>query len=276
MPSPKITAIVLAPYGTLQRKSLSTYNRIRDLYRQEFSESEVRLAFSSDLMRDRLADREGIVFQSPLGALADLHDCGINKAVIQPLQILPGEEFHRLISLLRAGRQVEEGLGFRDLSIGLPLMSSREDCRMVCKGISSLLVHPYPEIECGFKSRHAVVLAGHGSGHPADSLYLTLAQMLQKRHKGVFLGTLEGHPGIDHVMQELEAFQPERVMIIPLFLVCGGHVMKDLAGSGPHSWKSKMQELGIAVDVHQKGLGEMEAILSIFLNHTKEAMNRIR
>ena len=40
--------------------------------------------------------------------------------------------------------------------------------------------------------KEAVLLVGHGTGHPADSLYSLMAQVLKRDHLNVFLGTMEG------------------------------------------------------------------------------------
>ena len=94
--------IVLAPYGSLYPQALATYEQIREAYEREFPGSRVQLAFTSRLMIKRLSEKEGISIPSPLAALAELHEMGCHSAVIQSLQIVPGEEFHELAKLVQA------------------------------------------------------------------------------------------------------------------------------------------------------------------------------
>jgi sirohydrochlorin cobaltochelatase len=119
------------------------------------------------------------------------------------------------------------------------------------------------------------VLVGHGTGHPADSLYSLMAGMLRKDHRNAFLGTMEGFPGILDVISELKASSAKRVKLLPFLLVWGGHATKDLAGRGPDSWKSLLEQNGFEVELQLQAMGEQEEIVSIFLEHTKNALKRI-
>ena len=120
--------------------------------------------------------------------------------------------------------------------------------------------------------KEAVLLAGHGTGHPADALYLMMARVLEKDHCNVFLGTLEGFPGLSEMVAELKVSGARKVILLPFLLVAGGHVEKDIAGTGPESWKSTLEREGFEVEARLCGLGEMEGIVSIFLEHTRRAM----
>jgi sirohydrochlorin cobaltochelatase len=102
-----------------------------------------------------------------------------------------------------------------------------------------------------------------------------MAGILRKDHRNVFLGTLEGFPGISDVTSELKASGAKKVKLMPFLLVWGGHATNDLAGRGPSSWKSLLEQNGFEVDVQLQAMGEQEEIVSIFLDHTKSALKRI-
>ena len=51
--------------------------------------------------------------------------------------------------------------------------------------------------------------------------------------------------------------------------------MKDLAGEPPDSWKSLLELNGFEVNVQLQAMGEQEEIVSIFLEHTKNALKSI-
>ena len=275
----ELPGIVLAPYGTLFPSALATYDQIRKAYEREFPGSPIRLAFTSQLMIERLNEKEGMVIPSPLAALAQLRDLGCRKAVVQSLQIVPGEEFHQMASLVNGLKGIGTKSGFDRLELGLPLLVGLEDCKKVSSLIPTFLsrgaTNGADREYLRDPENEAVVLVGHGTGHPADSLYSLMAGMLRKDHRNVFLGTLEGFPGISDVISELKASGAKKVKLLPFLLVWGGHATKDLAGRSPGSWKSLLEQNGFEVDALNEPLGEQEEIVSIFLEHTKNALKRI-
>jgi sirohydrochlorin cobaltochelatase len=278
-PAVDYPAIVLVPYGSFYPQAIATYNKIQAAYEREFPGSPVRLAFTSQLMREKLNKKEGIVIPSPLSALAQLRDLGHRKAVVQALQIVPGEEFHQMASLVKGLEGIGSKSGFDRLELGLPLLAGLEDC----KKLSSLIPTFLRRGDANGADREylrdpeseAIVLVGHGTGHPADSLYSLMAGILRKDLRNLFLGTLEGFPGISDVISELKASGAKKVKLMPFLLVWGGHATNDLAGRGPSSWKSLLEQNGFEVDVQLQAMGEQEEIVSIFVDHTKSALKRI-
>ena len=268
--------IVLAPYGSLSLAALATYERIVQVYEKEFSGSSIRLAFTSTLMRKRLAEKNGITVPGLLGALQELQDLGCNRVAIQSLQIVPGGEFHQIAELvysLRPGC----AFGVPGPVLGLPLLSSLSDCRTVSSMLPALISQAGVDISelDGQGSREAVLLAGHGTGHPADALYCLLAGILKKEHRNVFLASIEGALGLDEILPHLRESGAERVLLMPFMLVAGGHAEKDLFGADPQSWKSILEREGYAVLSHNQGLGDSWEMVSLFLERTKSALEKM-
>ena len=81
--------IVLAPYGSLYSPALATYERIVQVYEKEFSGYEIRLAFTSYLMRKRLSEKTGINVPGLLGALQELQDLAKELGVGDLVDIRP-------------------------------------------------------------------------------------------------------------------------------------------------------------------------------------------
>jgi sirohydrochlorin cobaltochelatase len=273
---PTTPAILLAAFGSLEPRALATYDALRERYQRAFPGSEVRLAFTSDLMRSRLAEKQGISFPSTLAALAELHDLGHRSAVVQSLQVVPGEEFHGLASLVSGLRSVRGRFAFERLEIGLPLLASLEDCRRVSAALARTWKRATAAVGQTQRAseEEAVVLVGHGTGHPADSLYSLMAQVLQKDHRNVFLGTLEGFQGAEELASRMKASEAKRVQLWPFLLVAGGHAVREIAGDDPACLKSILEGEGFEVQVHLQGLAENEEIIAIFLEHTRRAMTQ--
>jgi sirohydrochlorin cobaltochelatase len=287
MPSLEKPAFVLVPYGSLSPRALATYERIRAAYEREFPGSQVLLAFTSQLMIKRLQEKVGITVASPQAALEELNLAGYRRAVVQSLQIVPGEEFHQLAALVHDLKSHGTGPDFKHLEIGLPLLSSLEDCQRVSRILPALWngsgwgkgdnagerkpqsLQNLPDRD---PEKEAVLLVGHGTGHPADSLYSLMARILENDHCNVLLGTLEGFPGLSEMVVDLKVSRVKKVRLLPFLLVAGGHAENDIAGAGPKSWKSALEREGFEVAVRLCGLGEMESIVSIFLKHTVSAL----
>ncbi len=268
--------IVLAPYGSLSLAALATYERIVQVYEKKFSGYGIRLAFTSSLMRRRLAEKKGITVPGLLGALQELQDLGCNRVAVQSLQIVPGGEFHQIAELvysLRPGC----AFGVPGLGLGLPLLSSLSDCRTVSSMLPALISRAGVDISelDGQGSREAVLLAGHGTGHPADALYCLMAGILKKEHRNVYLASIEGALGLEDILPDLRESGAERVLLMPFMLVAGGHAGKDLFGEDPQSWKSILEREGYAVLSHNQGLGDSLEIVSLFLERTKSALEKM-
>lgn len=264
------TGIVLAPYGTLFLPALDTYDQIKKAYEREFPGSPVRLAHTSHLMIRRLLENEGIRVKSLPEALEEMRDLGSESVVVQSLQIVPGGEFHQVAALVQGWKGRKPG--FSRLGVGLPLLSDRADCRRV----SSLL----PALCCGPAYRQgpekeAVLLVGHGTGHPADALYSLMSMVLKKDHKNVFLGTMEGFSTLAEILPELVGYGARVVRLLPFLLVAGGHAENDIFGQSPSSWKSTLEKEGYEVVADRRGLGERGEIVSLFLEHTRNALERM-
>jgi len=263
--------IVLAPYGTLFPPALATYDRIQETYEHIFPGSPIRLAFTSHLMRKRLQEKEGISIPGIQNALEELCDQGPRSVVVQSLQIVPGGEFHRMAALAMELRAREPA--FSRLEIGLPLLSSLPDCRSV----SSLI----PAICSGgayhrVREKEAVLLVGHGSGHPADALYSLMYQVIREEHENVFLGTIDGFCGIAGLLPDLLGSGRRAVRLLPFLLVEGGHAENDIFGPSPESWKCILEKAGYEVVADRRGLGDRAEIVSLFLEHTGNALQRMK
>jgi len=262
--------IVLAPYGTLFPSALATYDQIRKTYERIFPGSPVRLAFTSHLMMARLLENEGISVPSLPAALADLHDLGSESVVVQSLQIVPGGEFHQVAALVQGWKGRKPA--FSRLEIGLPLLSDLPDCRRVSSLLHALCSGPASHRDA---KKEAVLLVGHGTGHPADALYSLMARVLKIDHQNVFLGTIEGFSGLSDLLPELKRCGARVVRLLPFLLVAGGHAENDIFGQSHSSWKSALEIEGYEVVADLRGLGERAEIVSLFLEHTRNALEKM-
>lgn len=281
-PAKEDPAILLVVFGTSYPEAQAAYENIERVYREEFPQAEVRIAFTSDYIRRKLLDRDNVTIDNPLTALAHLNDEGYTDVVVQSLHVIPGEEFHDLANILESVRGIEGKFGFRNLVLGEPLLMNLEDYRNVSRALASQFeqnttgTERTPHSSPRDAGQMAVIFMGHGTEHSANSAYSQIANILAEDHENVFLGTVEGYPGYDEVLTSLNESGVKKARLIPLMVVAGDHALNDLTGNESESWKSMLEKEGFEIDYNLLGMGENDGIVEIFVGHTKEAFAKFK
>ena len=127
----------------------------------------------------------------------------------------------------------------------------------------------------------AFVFMGHGTSHTAKVSYSQMAaQMSELGYENVFIGTVEGEPeetACEAVIEAVKEAGYTKVVLRPLMVVAGDHANNDMAGDDEDSWKSMFNASGAfeSVDCQIAGLGGIEAIQQIYVDHTKAAMEEL-
>lgn len=67
----------------------------------------------------------------------------------------------------------------------------------------------------------------------------------------------------------------ERVILVPLMIVAGDHANNDMAGEEADSWKSTFEAAGYQVECLLNGLGELESIQKILVEHAQDAIDSL-
>lgn len=249
--------IVITAFGTTT-KALKTYDRVDAFVRKRFPGHEIRWAYTSRMVKDRVKRSRNLDFPDPGEVLSALHDEGHIWAVVQSLHVLCGHEFDRLVEVATAGPV--------RAAMGLPLLSAPEDFDEVVAVMA-------PEIRPG--ADEAVVLVGHGTDHPIWCAYDALEQRFQRAvGPQAHVGLVEGLPGPVEILDRVQAAGCSRVRLVPFMLVAGRHVLEDLAGP-EDSWKAAFEARGIEVSLDEQGLGGREGIIEIFCRHIAQALDVI-
>ncbi|MHC1728660.1 MAG: sirohydrochlorin cobaltochelatase [Syntrophobacteraceae bacterium] len=256
-------AILLAAFGTSVPEAQEALAGIEGRVRKEFPGMEVRWAYTSRMIRAKLA-KEGKRLDSPETAMARLMDDGYTHVAVLSLQTIPGIEFHELTRNAHLFEQMSGG--FRKVIVARPLLSSHDDMERAAK---AMLKH----LPAGRKAEDAVLLMGHGSAkHPADGLYLAMNQVFRELDPNVFMGTVEGFPTLDDLLPKLKEKKSKKVYLIPFMAVAGDHARNDMAGDEPDSWKSVLKKNGFASEAVLKGTIENSEVVGIWLDHLKAAL----
>jgi len=253
--------ILVTSFGTTYEQTRKLcIESIENRIKEEFEDSLVLRAFTSRMIMAKLKKRDNYFVDNPREALEEMKANGIKDIYIQPLLIIGGHEYDKIIR--EADEFLLDNKEFK-ISVGKPLLDSELDCKKVVEGLSFL----------SDKSNEAVVFMGHGSDHNADISYEKLENIIRtKGYNNVFIGTVEGRKTIDDIVVELKNKKIEKVNLKPFMLVAGDHATNDMASDDDDSWKSILERNNIKVEVEIKGLGEVRAIQDIFINHLKDTL----
>jgi len=223
---------------------------------------EVRRAFTSDTVNKILADREGLEIDNVTEAMERLIADGVKNVVVQPTHIMNGFEFDDLEAAVSMYKDK-----FDSLKLGEPLLTEVEDYREVIKAVMKSI----PEAD---SEDTAIVFMGHGTHHYANATYSQLELMMHDEgYENVFIGTVEGYPTLDNVLEKVTALGAKKVILYPFMITAGDHASNDMAGDEDDSWKSIFEKNGFEVECRVQGLGENEDVRAIYISHIADAMN---
>jgi sirohydrochlorin cobaltochelatase len=92
---------------------------------------------------------------------------------------------------------------------------------------------------------------------------------LRRRDPNVFVGTVEGAPGIEDIKAILIERGIKKAYLMPFMSVAGDHAKNDMAGNEEDSWKSILTRAGITCASILKGTAEYDEIVDIWLDHVR-------
>ncbi len=229
--------IVIASFGTRYPEGEKDIGAVEAALRAEAGDIPCVRAYTSGIVRKKLAE-QGVDVPDVSGALGRLRKEGAEDVFVQPTHILPGAEYEKL----KAAAE-KEAPAFHSLKVGQPLLSGTEDLLRFAEGLKEA----YPSDD-GF-----TLFMGHGSGTFADLVYPALQEALNLAgRRDMTIATVEGWPALDDVIGDLAA---SAVTLVPLMLVAGDHAANDMAGEGPDSWKSRLENENCVVRCVMTGLG---------------------
>ena len=256
-------AILVASFGTSYNDSRSvTIEAVEKDIAAAYPDWEVRRAFTAQTIIDKLETRDGLKIDNVDEAMQRLIADGVKEVVVQPTHVMPGYEYTDLITAVSAYSDK-----FDKLAIGKPLIYTEEDYEVVVAALTGDI----PEVG---SEDTAVVFMGHGTEHFANATYSELLYMMHSEgYENLFIGTVEGFPGVDEAMAEVKAFNAKKVVLYPLMIVAGDHANNDMAGDEPDSWKTLFTNAGFEVECRIQGLGQNAAIRALIIKHVQATMS---
>ena len=221
---------------------------------------------------------------------------------MQSLQVIPGEEYTRVINYIKDfannsnGDLDDDYLAGVTLKLGIPLLQDAEaDVNLVAQELNTLYAD---------KAKEGVVaFMGHGNPdsyetYKANVRYLELEAALQEYNKNYYVGTVDMMENFKtNVSERMKAngITNGKVYCHPLMSIDGDHGHNDMAGDDDDnwedgvgftpneegevedtSWKMYFQHLGYECNdetMINLGLLELPTIRQVWMNHTQDAIN---
>ena len=299
-------AILLVAFGSTWDQAYKAFDTTIDAYKAAFGDYDVFLSYSSAICINRAAAGENTdprFYYAPpfwLNAFA-AEGVQYDEIVVQSLQVIPGEEYTRVINYIKDfannanGDLDDDYLANVTLKLGVPLLQDAdEDVSLVAKELNTLYAD---------KAKEGVVaFMGHGNPDSYDTYkanvrYTELEQALQKYSKNYYVGTVDMKDNFKtnvYARMQKNGIKSGKVFCHPLMSIDGDHGHNDMAGNDDDnwdgtkftpneegevedtSWKMYFQHLGYECNdatMLEKGLLELPTIRQVWMNHTQDAIN---
>ena len=235
---------------------------VEDALAAAYPDWSVRRAFTSQIVLDHVQERDGVTMDNVRDALDRAVANGVRTLVVQPTHLMNGFEYTELADELasRAGE-------FEYVAIGAPLLTTDDDFRRVAEAVTASAAE-YGDGET------ALCLMGHGTEAASNGVYEKMQGVLTDMGaQNCYVGTVEAEPSLEDVLSAVQSGDYKRVVLQPLMLVAGDHAHNDMAGDEPESWKSVFEGAGYETICVLRGLGELDAVQALFVEHARAAMD---
>ncbi|MCB6608101.1 sirohydrochlorin cobaltochelatase [[Clostridium] symbiosum] len=258
--------LMVVSFGTSYNDSRRfTVGAIENAMENAFPDYSVRRGFTSQMIIDHIKSRDNIAIDNVGEALGRAVDNGVKNLVVQPTHLMDGLEYNDLVNEV-----AEYSDSFEKVAIGEPLLTSNDDFKAVIKAITEATAE-YDDGET------AICFMGHGTEADSNQVYAKMQDMLTEAgYKNYFVGTVEAAPSLDDVLAAVKKGEYKKAVLEPLMIVAGDHANNDMAGDEEGSWKTAFEGAGYEVTCLVRGLGEMEPIQQLFVEHAKAAVDSLK
>ena len=246
----------------------------------------VRRAFTAQIIINHVEARDDEVIDNMQQALDRAVENGVKNLVVQPTHLMHGAEYDEMTEAINGYKDK-----FESVAIAEPMLGEVGDDATVINDDKKAVAQAITDTACkeaGFDSMDAAaeagtafVFMGHGTSHTANVTYDQMqTQMENLGLKNAFIGTVEGKPedtACDKVIEKVKEAGYKNVVLRPLMVVAGDHANNDMAGDEEDSWKSQFVASGNfdKVDCQIEGLGRIEAVEKLYVEHTKAAIDSL-
>lgn len=253
--------LLIVAFGTSVPEAVPALKALDADFRAAFPDAAVEWAYTSQIIRKKLAARG-----TPVGGISDglaaLARKGVKVVRVQSLHVMAGEEFSALERAVLLDVKAHPGR-FEAVYLGRPLLESRQDAREVAAAVLQ---------SCGGRAPgEGLVLMGHGQAHGrADLVFEGMRRAFVEADGLTFMASVEGSRTFDDLARELATRNVKTLWVQPFMIVAGDHARNDLAGEEADSWASRLRAQGFQVKTNLLGMGEIAGVRAVFIRHARE------
>ena len=259
---------------------------IEDKLAEAYPDWSVRRAFTAQIIINHVEARDDEVIDNMQQALDRAVDNGVKNLVVQPTHLMHGAEYDEMVEAIDGYKDK-----FESVAIAEPMLGEvgddttviNDDKKAVAQAITDAACQEagFDDMQAAADAGTAFVFMGHGTSHTANVTYDQMqTQMDDLGFTNAFIGTVEGKPedtACEEVIAKVKDAGFKNVVLRPLMVVAGDHANNDMAGDDEDSWKSQFEASGDfdSVDCQIEGLGRIEAVEDLYVEHTKAAIDSL-
>ncbi len=279
--------LLVVSFGTSFNDSrVADISGVEKKLQESYPDWSVRRAFTAQIIINHVQARDDEKIDNMEQALERAVSNGVKNLVVQPTHLMHGAEYDELVDAVNNYKDK-----FETVTVAEPLLGEvgsdaaavNDDKKNVAEAITAEAVKTagYDSLDAAKEDGTAFVFMGHGTSHSAKVSYSQMsAQMSELGYENVFIGTVEGEPeetACENVINNVKEAGYKKVVLRPLMVVAGDHANNDMAGDDEDSWKSQFEASGAfdKIDTQIAGLGEIDAIQQIYVDHTKAAIESL-
>ena len=279
--------LLVVSFGTSFNDSrVADISGVEKKLQEAYPDWSVRRAFTAQIIINHVQARDDEKIDNMEQALERAVSNGVKNLVVQPTHLMHGAEYDELVDVVNSYKDK-----FETVTVAEPLLGEvgsdatavNDDKKNVAEAITAEAVKTagYDSLDAAKEDGTAFVFMGHGTSHSAKVSYSQMAaQMSELGYENVFIGTVEGEPeetACENVINNVKEAGYKKVVLRPLMVVAGDHANNDMAGDDEDSWKSQFEASGAfdKIDTQIAGLGEIDAIQQIYVDHTKAAIESL-
>ena len=279
--------LLVVSFGTSFNDSrVADISGVEKKLQEAYPDWSVRRAFTAQIIINHVQARDDEKIDNMEQALERAVSNGVKNLVVQPTHLMHGAEYDELVDVVNNYKDK-----FETVTVAEPLLGEvgsdatavNDDKKNVAEAITAEAVKTagYDSLDAAKEDGTAFVFMGHGTSHSAKvSCSQMAAQMSELGYENVFIGTVEGEPeetACENVINNVKEAGYKKVVLRPLMVVAGDHANNDMAGDDEDSWKSQFEASGAfdKIDTQIAGLGEIDAIQQIYVDHTKAAIESL-
>lgn len=278
--------LLAVSFGTSYNDSrVEDIKGIEDALQEAYPDWSVRRAFTSQIIINHIQARDGECIDNMDQALERAVKNNVKNLIVQPTHLMHGAEYDELVKAVERYQDKFESVKVAEPllgEVGSDASAINSDKEAVAKAVTAQAVETagYDSLDAAKEDGTAFVFMGHGTSHTAKVSYSQMqTQMQVLGYDNVFIGTVEGEPeetSCEEIIEAVKNAGYKKVILRPLMVVAGDHANNDMAGEDEDSWKSLFENSGFfeQVDVQIAGLGGIEAIQQIYVDHTAAVIDK--